>query len=118
LRSSGFDGMLVKADPESMQWPHRYLWVLAVNPDGQGKDIGTALMPAGLGNAGVQDLPCFLETQGVSNTLLARHAAEVKPSSTSQTDCNHSCGMADATDSRSAGLCPSGFNPSSAPLRS
>ncbi len=47
--------------------PHRYLWGLAVDPDCQGRGIGTSVMQPGLDQADQQNLPCYLETNAEQN---------------------------------------------------
>jgi ribosomal protein S18 acetylase RimI-like enzyme len=47
--------------------PHWYLWLVGVEPDAQGRGIGSRLIQPVLTRADKEGLPCYLETQTESN---------------------------------------------------
>ncbi len=62
-----YEDLAQKAHAQIAPGPHWYLWGLAVDPDQQGKGIGSALMQAMLERADAQHLPCYLETHDPKN---------------------------------------------------
>jgi ribosomal protein S18 acetylase RimI-like enzyme len=52
------------------QEPHWYLLVVGVDPDCQGRGLGTALIQEGLGRADQTGSPCYLETSDERNVRL------------------------------------------------
>jgi len=56
------EDMVLQVHREVMPGPHWYLWAIAVDPDQQGKGVGTVLMRPGLESADPQHLPCYVET--------------------------------------------------------
>ncbi len=61
------EDLMLQVHGEIMPGPHWYLWAVAVDPDQQGKGIGTALMQPGLQRADAQRLPCYVETHDERN---------------------------------------------------
>lgn len=58
--------------------PHWYLAALGVEPDRQGRGIGSALLACGLARADAERAPAYLETATARNVLLyERHGFEV-----------------------------------------
>ena len=57
---------------EVMAEPHWYLWALGVEPDSQGRGIGTALLQPVLKQAAADGSPCYLETQTERNVRFYR----------------------------------------------
>jgi GNAT superfamily N-acetyltransferase len=59
--------------------PHWYLLILGVEPEYQGKGIGTSLITPGLARADAEGLPCYLETSKERNLpFYQRHGFEVR----------------------------------------
>ncbi len=67
LSATRSDSQLHYLHGEIMERPHWYLWALAVDPDKQGKGIGTALLRHGAQKAQAQGMPCYLETHDEGN---------------------------------------------------
>ena len=61
------DDLAQQVHEEIIPGPHWYLWILAVDPDRQGKGIGSILMQPGTERADAQHLPCYLETYEMRN---------------------------------------------------
>lgn len=61
------EDLVLKTHEEIIPGRHWYLWAIAVDPDQQGKGIGTVLMHPGLESADGQQLPCYLETHDEKN---------------------------------------------------
>lgn len=62
-----YEDLAQKAHTEIVPGLHWYLWGLAVDPEKQGKGIGSLLMQPGLQCADAQHLPCYLETHDPEN---------------------------------------------------
>ena len=59
--------------------PHWYLLILGVEPEHQGKGIGSSLIAPGLARADAEGLPCYLETSKERNVAFyRRHGFEVR----------------------------------------
>jgi GNAT superfamily N-acetyltransferase len=67
MQTSKSEDLLLQVHGEIMPRPHWYLWAVAVDPDRQGKGIGTALIQPGLERADAQRLPCYVETHDEEN---------------------------------------------------
>ena len=61
------EDLVQQVHTEIMPGPHWYLWVVAVDPEGQGQGIGTILLKPGLESADADQLPCFVETHAEQN---------------------------------------------------
>ncbi len=59
--------MLAQIEHLHPKYPHWYLALLIVDPDVQGRGLGTRLIRPGLDRATADGLPCYLETQKLSN---------------------------------------------------
>lgn len=59
--------LLAKIERIHPKEPHWYLALLIVDPDAQGRGLGSALIQPGLDLADRDGLPCYLETQKRSN---------------------------------------------------
>jgi GNAT superfamily N-acetyltransferase len=71
------ENYLEKVHRRTVPGPHWYLWWLGVDPSRQGEGIGGALMRPVLGRAGMEGLPCYLETDERNVPFYRRHAFEV-----------------------------------------
>jgi GNAT superfamily N-acetyltransferase len=61
-----------------IEGPHHYLMVLGVEPDRQGRGVGSALIAPVLERARADGLPCYLETVKERNvTFYRKHGFEV-----------------------------------------
>lgn len=59
--------------------PHWYLWILGVQPESQGKGIGSALIAPVLRRADRSELACYLETETEKNVAFyERHGFHVR----------------------------------------
>lgn len=60
------------------KYPHWYLWFLGVEPELQGKGLGSQLLRALSERAGAERVPCYLETdKPTSVKLYERHGYQV-----------------------------------------
>jgi ribosomal protein S18 acetylase RimI-like enzyme len=89
VRLMRFSAGLTSARQRVVPEPHRYLWVLGVRPEHQGRGLGTRLLEAGLAVSDGAGLPTYLET--FSERCVAfyerygfevRQAAEMPPAGT------------------------------------
>jgi len=65
-------------EPYHITEPHAYLFILGVEPELQGRGIGSALLRAFCDRADSDGLPCYLETDKASSVrLYERHGFEV-----------------------------------------
>ena len=66
-RFLGANGVMEKIHKRYVPEPHWYLLAVGVDPELQGKGIGTALLSEGLARADEAGTPCYLETSEPSN---------------------------------------------------
>jgi ribosomal protein S18 acetylase RimI-like enzyme len=64
MRGLGYQRELLANHPKE---PHWYLWSLTVEPDMQGRGVGSALTADGLARADAQRCGAYLETQNLEN---------------------------------------------------
>ncbi|HEY0709177.1 MAG TPA: N-acetyltransferase [Polyangia bacterium] len=74
-------GALARMEHQHPKLPHHYLYLLAVDPDDQGRGFGSALLESGLERVDQQGTGAFLETSNPRNlSLYQRHGFEVATS--------------------------------------
>jgi ribosomal protein S18 acetylase RimI-like enzyme len=64
---AGANDIMGKIHAKHVPEPHWYLLIVAVDPDLQGRGIGSALVEEGLARADQSDAPCYLETSETRN---------------------------------------------------
>jgi GNAT superfamily N-acetyltransferase len=75
MRFARFDAQLRRRHPRD---PHWYLWVLGVEPERQGRGLGSALLRSLGARADRAGVPCYLETDRPSSVrLYERHGYAV-----------------------------------------
>lgn len=77
-RFVGADGVMDKFHKKFVPEPHWYLLIVGVDPELQGRGLGSALIREGLARADASDSPCYLDTSEERNlAFYQRHAFEV-----------------------------------------
>lgn len=67
------DAYTLQKHRELVPGRHWYLAALAVDPDHQGKGHASRLLKDGLSRIDMENLPCYLETDGEKNASMYRH---------------------------------------------
>ena len=61
---------MVASERRYPRTPHWYLYLVAVDPEQQGRGVGSALLAAGLARADAEALPAYLEATSERNSAL------------------------------------------------
>lgn len=76
LRFAALDGWMRE---RHLRAPHWYVWVLGVDPEQQGRGLGSALLRSLCDQADRDDVPCYLETDKPSSLrLYQKHGYSVR----------------------------------------
>lgn len=73
LRSFRAGACAAETHASAAPGPHWYLWTLGIEPERQGRGIGSQLLQRVILHAGVQGVPCYLETENPRNVPFYQH---------------------------------------------
>ena len=73
-RFAGADGVMGKLHKKFVPEPHWYLLIVGVDPELQGRGLGSALITEGLARADEANCPCYLDTSEERNLTFYQRA--------------------------------------------